>query len=277
MGRIIGERLANSLGQPVVVDNRAGAGGKIAAELLAQSLPDGHTLMLTSAAPIIVAPALGQKLNFDPHTLTPIAKLTDSMVVLLANPSLKLGSVKDLIALAKAKPRSLTYASPGIGTLPHLSGELLKSTAGIDIVHVPYKGTSAIMPAQISGEVMLSLVPLGAAMTQIRSGRLQPLAVTGRSRSAALLDVPTLAESGLPGFNVSLWYGLFAPGKTNQEVVKKINQQITNIFNLQEVKDRLLNLALEPSASTPGELAQLVRSEEKLWAKVIKEANIKID
>ena len=179
--------------------------------------------------------------------------------------------------MAKAKPRSLTYASPGIGTLPHLSGELLKSTAGIDIVHVPYKGTSAIMPAQISGEVMLSLVPLGAAMTQIRSGRLQPLAVTGRSRSAALLDVPTLAESGLPGFNVSLWYGLFAPGKTNQEVVKKINQQITNIFNLQEVKDRLLNLALEPSASTPGELAQLVRSEEKLWAKVIKEANIKID
>jgi tripartite-type tricarboxylate transporter receptor subunit TctC len=277
LARTVGVSVANTLGQPVVVDNRAGAGGRIAAELLSDASPDGYTLMLSTAAPIVVAPALGQKLNFDPMALVPVAKLAESMVVLLAHPSLGLKSVKEMIAMAGRKPGALNYASPGIGTLPHLSGELLKSMANINVVHVPYKGAPAILPAQIAGEVMLSLVPLTPAIPQIKAGRLQALGVTGSKRSLAAPDIPTIAESGLPGFGVTLWYGVFAPSKTPSQIVNKLNQYFLKTIESSEISQRLLRIGFEPSGSSPADLGLLVRSESKLWTKVVKDAGIKVE
>ncbi len=278
LGRVVGAKLAEGLGQPVIIDNRAGAGGNVSADVVAHASPDGHTLLLGTAGPLVVAPIVGQKIAFDPaKDFLPVSKLGDSMSILTAHPSLPASNVKDLIALAKAKPGEINYASSGVGTANHLAAELLRSMSGIDIVHVPYKGSGAALPALIGGEVKLGFGPILPALPHVRAGRLKALGVSGLKRSGAAPEIPTIAEQGLPKFEVNSWYGLFVPARTPKPIVAKLNQEMVRILALPDVRERLSRDGVEPASSTPEQLATLVKSEAVLWAKVIKDARIKVE
>ncbi len=278
IARVVGQKLAEALGQPVIVDNRAGAGGNVSADVVAHASPDGHTLLLGTAGPLVVAPIVGQKLSFDPaQDFLPVSKLGDSMSILAAHPTLPANTLQELIVLAKAKPGEINYASSGIGTANHLAAELLRSMTGIDIVHVPYKGSGAALPALIGGQVKLGFGPILPALPHVRTGRLKALGVSGLKRSPGAPDIPTIAEQGLPGFEVNSWYGMFVPAKTPKAIVSRLNRELARILALPDVKERLSRDGVEPAGSTPEQLTALVKSEEKLWSRVIKDANIKVE
>jgi tripartite-type tricarboxylate transporter receptor subunit TctC len=277
IARVIGGKLGEALGQSVVVDNRAGAGGNVSAEIVAEAQPDGHTIWLGTGGPLVVAPIIGQKVRFDPdRSFASVSKLANSMSILAAHPSLPANSVKDLVALARAKPGEINYASSGVATANHLAAELLCSMANIKMTHVPYKGSGAALPALIGGQVRLGFGPILPAIPHVKAGRLKALGVSGAKRSAAAPDIPTIAEQGMPGFEVNSWYGVFVPAKTPKPIVARLNKEILQVVAMADVRDRLARDGVEAEGSTPAELDAIVRTERKVWTKVIKEANITV-
>lgn len=277
IARVVGAKLGEALGQPVIVDNRAGAGGNVSADIVADAPPDGHTLLLGTGGPLVIAPIIGQKVGFDPdRDFAPVSTLGGSMSILAAHPSLPASNVRELIALAKAKPGEINYASSGVGSANHLTAELLSSMANIKLTHVPYKGSGAALPALISGEVKLGFGPLLPAIPHVKAGRIKALGVSGAKRAAAAPEIPTIAEQGLPGFYVDSWYGVFVPAKTPKSIVERLNRELTRILASPDVKERLSRDGVEPAASTPEHLHGVVQNEKKLWQKVIREARIKV-
>ncbi|HWI14815.1 MAG TPA: tripartite tricarboxylate transporter substrate binding protein [Burkholderiales bacterium] len=278
IARVVGAKLGEGLGQTVIVDNRAGAGGNVSAEIVAHAPPDGHTLLLGTGGPLVIAPIIGQKINFDPdRDLAPVSNLGDSMSILCAHPSLPAASIKDLVALARARPGEINYASSGVGTANHLAAELLSSMASIKLTHVPYKGSGAALPALIGGEVKLGFGPLLPAIPHVKAGRLKALGVTGSKRSPAAPEIATIAEQGLPGYEVNSWYGVFVPSQTPKSVAARLNREIVRVTALPDVRERLSKDGVEATGSTPEALRNIVQGEKKLWTRVIREARIRIE
>jgi tripartite-type tricarboxylate transporter receptor subunit TctC len=276
VGRLVAQKLGQALGQQVIVDNRAGAGGRIGTDLVAKSPPDGYTLLLATSSVMGTGPALYRKLPFDmPQDFAPISLVAYTAYVLVTHPSVPAKSVRELVTLAKSKPGRLTYASSGAGGAAHLSGELFSSMAGVKMIHVAYKGSSPGMFSVVSGETDLMFNNALPALPQVRNGRLRALGVTTPQRSAVLPEVPTIAESGLKGFEVQQNYGVLAPAGTPREIVTRLNQEIGKAMRTEDAKARLLADGSEAKVGTPEELAKMIVAEIAKWSKVIKQAGIK--
>jgi tripartite-type tricarboxylate transporter receptor subunit TctC len=277
LGRLIAERLSASLGQPVVVENRGGAGGNVGAEAAAHSAPDGYTLLLV-APTLAISPSLYSKLAFDPtRDFAPISLVATVPNVMITNPSVPAKTLQEFIALAKAKPAAMNFGSGGSGTSNHLGGELFNIVAGVQLVHVPYKGVNLAMNDVLAGNIQLVLIGIPAAAPNIKSGRLRALAVLARERSAALPDVPTAAEAGLPDFEVTTWYGMLAPAGTPRPIVARLNGELVRIMHSPELKERLAAMATDPWTSTPEEFAAYIKEETARWAEVVRKAGIKAE
>ncbi len=275
IGRILAQPCGEILGQQIVVDNRAGATGLIGTELGAKAAPDGYTLLLGFSGPLVMAPHLEKSLPYDTlKDFTPVSLAVNAPYVLLVNPSLPAKSVKELVALAKAQPGKLNYASGGGGGGLHLAAELFNLTAGVKITHVPYKGGAPGMTALMASEVHMMFSGLSAAVPHIKSGKLRALAVGGSKRFPLVPDVPTVAESGFP-FSASGWYGVLAPRNTPQAIVTRLNRTLVRVLSAPAMKERLNDIAIEPVGSTPEEFARLLREEMVTWGKVIRAAGLK--
>ncbi len=276
--RVIAQKLAEQVGQPVIVDNRPGAGGAIGSEAVARAAPDGYTLLMATTSTHSIGPALNPKTPYDvERDFAPLSQAATATNVLIVTPGLGVNAVKELIAAAKMKPGQLNYASSGSGTIVHLTGELFKSMAGIDIVHVPYKGTGLAIPDVISGQVAMIFDSVVSAMPHIKSGKVKALAISSPRRSALVPDLPTVAESGLPGFASDTYFGVFAPARTPEVIVARLNRELVKAVQSADVKEQLGRQGAEPVGSTPEQLAAVVKSETEKWAKVIKQANVKVD
>jgi tripartite-type tricarboxylate transporter receptor subunit TctC len=274
LARLIAGKLSDSLGQSVIVENRPGAGGNIAADAVAKSAPDGYTLLQNTNGQAI-SPALYRNLPFDAlGDFTPITQLVASNLILVASPKSEITSLKQLIALAKAKPGSLSYGSSGVGNPLHLTMEMLKITAGIDLVAVPYRGDAQINAALIAGEMQVAVVPLATARSLIENGQLRALAVTAARRAASLPDVPTVAEEGIAGFASTSWQGWFAPARTPREIVALIQREVATAVAAPDVAERLKAMSYEGVVSTPEDLGAYFRSEIAKFARIVREANI---
>ena len=275
VARMVGEKLAARLNQPVTIDNRPGAGATIGAAGLARSAPDGYTLMLGSIVDYAIAPHVHKSLSFEmQRDLLPVVELGFGTVGLIVNADVPAKNLRELIALAKAKPGSLSFASSGIGGLQHLNAEMFKQLAGVDIVHIPYKGTTQFLPDLLSGRVPMSIDSIPAHLANIRAGKTRALAVASATRSATLPDVPTFAEAGLPGYETATNYTLFAPAKTPADVVAVLNREVNAILKLPEVADKLASLGVViRGGSTEAAQARVVSEIDK-WANVIRKGNL---
>ena len=277
LARIVGQKLTERSGQPVIIENRAGAGGHIGAEQVARSAPDGYTLLL-GGVPHAISASLYSKLPYDlARDLTAIAEVASFPSAIVLHPSLPANSVKELIALARARPGQLSFGSAGIGSPNHLSLELFQAMAGVSMVHVPYKGSGQLVGDLLAGQVQLASMGLPVALPHVHSGKLRAIAVTGAARSALLPDVPTVSEAGLPGFEVTSWYGVFAPAGLPADIVVKLNSEIGSAVTAPDVKERLAALGAEPSVKTPDQFARYVREEITKWAKVVKDSGAKAE
>jgi len=278
VARAVAQELGKSLGQQFVVDNRAGAGGAIGAELAARSPADGYTLFLGGVGSHVVNPSLHAKLSYDPiRDFAPVTLIASAPSVLVVNPSLQATSVAEFTALAKANPGRLNYASNGNGSSAQLAAVLYESMAGVRMVHVPYKGVAPALVDLMSGEVQLMFGTLVAILPHIKAGRLRALAVTGRSRSALLPEVPTLAESGLPGYEAGSWYGILAPAGTPGAIVARLNAEINNAIRQPEVRERLAAEGAEVIGGTPEEFAVHIRSELARMKKLVREGGLRVE
>src|SRR5438876_11305055 len=276
LARIVGDKLAQSLGQPFVIENKPGAGGNIGMEQGAKAAPDGYTLTLAAAGNLTIAPSLYSKLPYDPaKDYAPVTVIATVPNILIVHPSVPAKTLADLIALAKAKPGTLNYASPGNGSGAHLAGELLKSTAGVDIVHIPFNGVGPAMAGVLAGDVQLFFAQSSAALPYIKTGKVSALGVASRTRTAAAPELPTMAEAGLPGFEVTSWYGLVAPAGTPGPIVDRLHAEIAKALATAEVREKIAALGAEPIANTPAEFATLQRTEAARWAKLAREAGIR--
>ena len=276
--RLIAQKLAENLGQQVIVDNRGGAGGNIAMELAAKAPADGYTLVLALTSQLAINPNLFHKLPYDPvGDFAPITLLGSAPYVLVVHPALPATSVRELIALAKSRPERLAFASAGNGSGAHLATELLKSLAGIDMIHVPYKGAGPALPDVISGQVQLMFATHSATGQHVRAGRLRALAVTTAQRSSALPELPTVAEAGVPGYDSGVWYGLLAPAGAPRQIVARLNRESLRALNSPAVRERLTPEAFEAIGSTPEYFAGYIASELAKWAKVVRQSKTKID
>jgi tripartite-type tricarboxylate transporter receptor subunit TctC len=279
MARLIADKLAQTWGQPVLVENRPGADGRIGAEIVAKSAPDGHTLLLPNAGVITINPALFARMSYDPvRDFAPITQVATIVIVLAAHPSVAANSVSELVALAKARPGALHYASAGNNAgIPYLSGALLRDKAGIDVVHVPYKANAQAQQDLLGGQIQFMYDTLAATLPHARSGRLRVLAVVGSQRSRVLPQVPTLTESGYPGTEGDAWAGLFAPGGTPRAVVDKIHADVVSVLEQAEVRERLTALGLDVVGNKPDEFAAVIKADTAKWAAVIRSNNIKAE
>ncbi len=276
VARALSEKLSARLGQALVVDNRPGAGTTIGTELAAKSTPDGYTLMVGPIGAAVIAQLYYRKQSYDMRRdFAFISRIGYGTVVLVVPPSLGVTSLKELIALAKAKPGQLTFASSGTGANIHLTGEMFKQRAGINILHVPYKGTTQFLPDLIEGRVSMALDSMPAHLPHIKSGRLRPLAVASLKRSAQLPDVPTLSEAGLPGFKANTDYALYAPAGTPKEIVARLNRETITVLEQGDLRARLAVVGIDVSSSTPETLRAELVSEFDKWTTVFREANIK--
>jgi len=278
VARLVAQKLSETLGQQVIIDNRGGAAGTIGSELAAKAPPDGYTLLVGTSSTHAIAQSLYAKLPYDSvKDFAPVIGLATSTITLSVHPSVPAKTVKELIALAKAKPDALSFASSGSGGVSHLVGEMFKSQAGIQMLHVPYKGDAPALADLVGGQVSLEFGTAVAFLPYIQSGKLKALAVTSLRRSPVLPDVPTVAESGLKGFEALQWYGVFAPTGTRADIVARLNGEIAKILRTPEFKERLAKLASEAFAGTSEEFAAFQKAEIRKWAKVVKDSGVYID
>ena len=273
-GRHFALRLSESLGQSVVAENRPGAGGMVGIDVVARSAPDGYTIVLTDPG-IVSNPTLQKDPPYDLKAVQAVSIVGSSPAVIVASQHLPVKTFAELIAYAKANPGKLNFASAGIGTAPHLAGEMIKLRTGIDMTHVPYRGIGAAYPDVMSGKVQLAFSSIAGAVPFTADNRVRPLATTGSARSAVYPDVPTVAESGLPGFDVDLWIGIYAPAGLPPAVLNKLNGELKKVLQHPELKAALAKIGVEPRGTTPEEAAAFTRSEFEKWKKVIVEGNIK--
>lgn len=277
IARLIGQKLSAALGKPVVVEDITGAAGNIAADRVAKAAPDGHTLGVLSQTNLVVNPSL-YDLPYDPiKDFAPISQLTVSANVLVVGDATVAKTLKDLIAFAKAHPGTMTFAASGSGSGTHLAGELFKSAAGLDLRHVPYKGVTSAIPDVLAGRVTMMFTPIQTVLPLVREGRLHALAVTSAKRASPLPEVPTVAESGYPGFEVTLWNGLLAPAATPSGVVRVLHTESVKALASPEVRAKFSGLGMEEVGNSPEEFAAAIKREIPRWAKVIKAANIKVE
>ena len=278
LGRVVAQKLATQLGQQVVVDNRGGAGGIIGAELAARASPDGYTLFLGGTASMSINPGLHKKLGYDPlKDFAAVSLLGTSPSLLTLHPAVAVKSVKDLIDAARTRPGQLTFASSGVGTAPHLAGELFNAMAGVSMVHVPYRGGGPAFVDLIAGQVAMYFAGTAAALPFVREGKLRGIAVTGAARTAVMPEMPTIAESGLPGYEVSNWYAIVTATATPPAIVARLHRELVRALAADEVKGRFLDLGADPIGSDPAQLAAYIRSELPKWAGVIKAAGLKAE
>ena len=275
VARLLGQQLAEAWAKPVVIDNAAGAAGNIGADRAAKATPDGYTLGLMTQGLLVINPSL-YRLTFDPvRDFAPVSQVAVSPLMLVVHNAVPAKSVKELVALAKAQPGGLMFASGGSGTVNHLTAELFKSVAGLDIRHIPYKGVVTAIPDLLGGRVTMMFIPIAAGLPQVREGRLHALAVTSLRRSPATPKLPTIAESGYPGFEITAWFGLLAPARTPATIVRKLHLETVKTLALPDLRAKFADLGLEAIGNSPDEFAASIRSEIPKWAKVIKEAGIK--
>jgi tripartite-type tricarboxylate transporter receptor subunit TctC len=278
VARLVGEKLAASLGQRVVADNRPGAGGNIASEAAAQAAPDGYTLYLAAHPPFTLNPLLYSRTGYDAvRDFAPVALLGSQWFVLTVNPALPARSIQDFVAYAKARPGQLSYGSSGAGSPHHLGMEFMKLALGLDIVHVPYKGASLAVVDLLNGQIPVAFTSLTIARQHFDSGKLVPLAVTSRERAAAMPALPTIAETVVPGFEVTAWFGIVAPAGTPKEIVATLNREITAGMRQPDVRARMDALGLDIRTSTPEEMAAVVAAEVATWKRVVEQAKLKVD
>ncbi len=277
IGRVISQKLSDKWGQQVVIDNRAGAGGNIAAELAAAAPADGHTIYQFNIANAI-SPGLYKKLNYDPmKDFSAVTLLGSSPFILVVHPSVKAATLQEFIALVKAQPAKFSYASSGNGGPSHLATEMLKSMAGIQLTHVPYKGVATVINDLLSGQVQVTFTVPGSGLPHIKTGRLRGLAITTAKRSAVVPDLPTIAESGVPGYDMSTWYAVTVPTGTPRPIIAKLHTDMTQTLQLPDVRERLIGVGADLVGSTPEFLAEFIKTEIAKWARVVKQADVRID
>ena len=275
IGRLVGEALAQTLGQPVVIENRPGAGGNVGTGVIAKAAPDGYSLLFTIQGPLVTAPSLKKNLGYDPaRDLAPVSLIATSPNVLLVDPSLGANNVADFVRIAKQRGGQLNYGSVGMGSASHLAMELFKTRADIDLVHVPYQGFAQIVNAMLAGEIQAAFMVPGIAMGQMRAGKLKALGVTTLERAASLPDMPTLAEQGFAGFEAISWQAVLAPAGTPRPIVERLSREIERIVKTDAARERMLALYFSPVGSTPQGLADVMASERERWAKVIQAAGV---
>jgi tripartite-type tricarboxylate transporter receptor subunit TctC len=278
LARTISDKLTIALGKPVIVENNPGAGGGVGAVQTAKAAPDGYTIMGGTISTHAINASLYKTLPYDPvKDFTPITLIARVPNLLVVNPDVPAKNVKELIALMKANPSKYTFASSGNGTSQHLSGELFKSMAGVDMQHIPYKGSPAALQDVVSGQVTMTFDNITTAWPLAKAGKLRALAVTTAKRSPIAPDVPTLAEAGLAGYEIGSWQGVFAPAGTPVDVVKRLNTEIVKIINMPDVREKLVSLGAEPVGNTPDEFAALVKGEVVKWAAVVKQSGARVD
>lgn len=274
LARTVGQKLSERWGQPVVVDNRPGASGNIGTDMVVKAAPDGYTLLVT-ANTLVMTVSLYRNVPYDPiRDLAPVEKMALGTMAVTLNRAVPAHSLKEFVAYAKAHPGTLAYGSPGVGTPQHLATELFKATAGIDLLHVPYKGSAGAITGLLAGDVAIMFNALHAVLPQVRAGKIHAIAVGGSKRSPVAPDIPTVSESGYPDFDVDFWYGMLAPAATPKEIIAKLNQDIAQILNTPEMQETLSNQGLEPVTSTPGQFAALIQSDLARWANVVKSAGV---
>ena len=277
-GRLLAQQLSERWGQSIVVENKPGAGGNIGADYVAKSAPDGYTIVMGALSTHAVNPSLYAKMPYDAQKdFAPITLVAITPNVLVVNPALPVDSVRALIAYAKARPGKLLFGSGSIGSAGHLAGELFKIDAGVDIVHVPYKGAAPAMQALLAGDTQLMFDNLANAMAQVKAGKLRALAVTTAERSKLAPELPTMAESGLQGFDISTWFGLFAPAGTPPDVVAKWNADVTRILTAPDMRDRLLAQGAEPAPDSPADFARFIAAEAAKYARIVRTSGAKVD
>jgi len=278
LARLIGAKLQASLGQPVIVENRAGAGGNVGTDYVAKQPGDGYTLLLTASGPVAINVSLYKSLPYDPATdLVPVVHVASVPLMLVVHPSLKVNTVKELIALVKAKPDGYTYASAGNGTPQHLSMELFKSMTGTQILHVPYKGTGPAINDLLGGQVPMAFESMLAVLPQVKGGKLHALAVTTAKRSAVAPDVPTVSEAGVKGYESIAWYGVLAPKGTPKDIIAKLNAEMVKILDMPDVHARLQDLGTEKVHGSPEQFGAFIRSETAKWGKVVRASGATVD
>lgn len=279
LARAVGQRMAENWGKPVVIDNRPGGSGFIAADIVLKATPDGHTLLVGSTGELSINPSLFRKLPYDvERDFAPVSLGTISPILIASHPSFAPKTVKELVALAKAKPGTLSYASVGVGSPMHLSGELFNMIAGTKIVHVPYKGGAPAAAALLGGqEVQFGYVGMGPAIPHVKAGRIKALAISTAKRATLLPEVPTMQESGVKDFDTSIWFAFVAPAKTPKAVIARLNAEINRILKTQETRDFLINTGVEVMPSTPEELSRFIKSETAKYRKIIQVSGTKLD
>ena len=276
LARTVGQKLSAALGQSVVVDNRAGANGIIGTELAAKAAPNGYTLLVGGTGPLAINASLYPKLPYDPvRQFTPVALFGYSTSVLVVHPTMTPATIGELITQARSKPGQYKYASAGFGSTPHLSAEMFKQMAGVELLHVPYKGSTPGVSATISGEVDLMFTGVASAVGHIKSGRLRALSINGPRRSPALPEVPTAGESGLPGFEADFWIGLFAPAGTPRAVIARLNAEVNKIMTEDAMKERFMVIGVDPAPGTPEQFGDILAKDIERWSKSVKGAGLK--
>jgi len=278
IARLLGQKVSESVKQPVVVDNKPGAGGNIGADAVAKSPADGYTILMGAVATHAINPTLYASIPYDPvRDFIPVTQVASTPNVLVVNPSVPAASVREFIAYAKANPGKLNFGSGSTGSAGHLAGELFKTQAGVEMTHVPYKGAAPAMNDLVGGQIQLMFDNLASSLGQVKAGRVRALAVTTARRTSLAPDLPTIAESGLPGFDINTWFGIFVPANTPREVVERLHAEFTRALALPDVKERMLALGAEPVGSRPDEFAAYIRAEGEKYARVIKASGAKAD
>jgi tripartite-type tricarboxylate transporter receptor subunit TctC len=278
VARLLGAKLSESMKQPIIVDNKPGAGGNIGADFVAKSAPDGYTILMGAVATHAINPTLYASIPYDPvRDFIPVTQVASTPNVLVVNPSVPASNVREFIAYAKANPGKLNFGSGSTGSAGHLAGELFDTLAGVKMVHVPYKGAGPAMQDLIAGQIQLMFDNLASSLGQIKAGRVKALAVTTAKRTALAPDLPTIAESGLPGFDISTWFGVFLPAKTPPAIVEKLHAEFTRALAAPDVREKMLQLGAEPVGNRPEEFAAFIKSEAGKYAKLVKASGAKVD